>query len=218
MAVAIWDGQRQVWIRVGDRKRRPLRRVTGWRPLGARKRFRKRWPPAPQTASFSSLAARNATSCWRQSAPPHRWQDYAPCAPGGPHLDDAKPLMCTRSPFFRMLVTLADKIRQQALSLLLREIMPLRELLEDGFQRSRFRRSASGRPCERRPWRSLLLPRSSTGFPGFLAAVWERRQPSLLSMPSVTAPGVRLKAIQRLPPRKQVPPRRIISVAAADRR
>jgi hypothetical protein len=31
VALAEWDEQRQVWIRLGDPERRALRRVTGWR-------------------------------------------------------------------------------------------------------------------------------------------------------------------------------------------
>jgi hypothetical protein len=30
--LAIWDRQLQAWTRVGDSTRRPLHRVTGWRP------------------------------------------------------------------------------------------------------------------------------------------------------------------------------------------
>jgi hypothetical protein len=33
VALAQWDRQLQVWIRVGDRHRRPLQWVTGWRPV-----------------------------------------------------------------------------------------------------------------------------------------------------------------------------------------
>jgi murein DD-endopeptidase MepM/ murein hydrolase activator NlpD len=32
VTLAIWDRQLQAWSRIGDSKRRPLHRVTGWRP------------------------------------------------------------------------------------------------------------------------------------------------------------------------------------------
>jgi hypothetical protein len=34
VALAVWDAQLQVWIRVDDPQRRALHRVTGWRPMG----------------------------------------------------------------------------------------------------------------------------------------------------------------------------------------
>jgi hypothetical protein len=34
VTLAIWDRQLQAWTRVGDGERRPLHRVTGWRPAG----------------------------------------------------------------------------------------------------------------------------------------------------------------------------------------
>ena len=34
VTLAIWDSELQAWTRVGDSKRRPLHRVTEWRPAG----------------------------------------------------------------------------------------------------------------------------------------------------------------------------------------
>jgi hypothetical protein len=34
VALAVWDAQLQVWVRVDDPQRRALHRVTGWRPMG----------------------------------------------------------------------------------------------------------------------------------------------------------------------------------------